>query len=250
VSAGSNAAQLSLKTVATVTGDPVTSLTRCAGATASFSVTAMGTAPLSYEWRKGGAPMGAPNLATLFFANVHPADAGSYSCLVSNECGSDLSAAGSLIVRGEGFADEPDGQCASSGETVVFSAQATNVNGVTVFWSWYRNGMGLANDPPHITGAGTNTLTISNVTPADAADYSAVIITTSPTVCINESTPAPLLVDTCPECATPGDMDGDGDVDLRDMQQFALCYGSGAGLVPGCECADTASNSFDVNTDD
>lgn len=40
----------------------------------------------------------------------------------------------------------------------------------------------------------------------------------------------------CAGCSTPGDLDGDGDIDLIDLAEFTACFGP---IVPvGCECAD------------
>jgi hypothetical protein len=143
-----------------------------------------------------GNSLGAPNLTVLVIADCEPADAGAYACLVSNACGSQVSNAGNLTVNGVGFLQHPMGQCVASGGAVVLSAQATSTAGV--FWSWRRNGVAIGNDPPHVTGASTDTLTITDVTSADAGSYTAAAITTSPVVCINESDVAILTVDGCP----------------------------------------------------
>lgn len=53
------------------------------GQTAVFTVVAAGDAPLSYEWRKEGVPLGAPDSATLTLANVQTSFAGNYSVKVT-----------------------------------------------------------------------------------------------------------------------------------------------------------------------
>ena len=53
-----------------------------------------------------------------------------------------------------------------------------------------------------------------------------------------------------PACTTPADMDGDGDVDLIDLSQFALCFGPGGGLIAGCECADLDTTTNDIDLAD
>lgn len=40
----------------------------------------------------------------------------------------------------------------------------------------------------------------------------------------------------CAGCTTPGDLDGDGDIDLIDLAEFTACFG--LSTPPGCECAD------------
>ena len=65
--------------------------------TASFSVTASGTAPLSYQWRRNGTPLAGATSATLTIASALAADHGArYSAVVTNSAGSATSAEASL----------------------------------------------------------------------------------------------------------------------------------------------------------
>ena len=64
-----------------------------AGASASFSVTASGTAPLSYQWQFNGANLSGATSTSLTLAGVQPANAGSYTVVVTNSAGSATSAA-------------------------------------------------------------------------------------------------------------------------------------------------------------
>lgn len=73
----------SIVTPAFFVAQPV-SITRYAGATASFAVSAGGTAPLYYQWRKGGASISGATNATLTIPGVTAADATNYSCAISN----------------------------------------------------------------------------------------------------------------------------------------------------------------------
>jgi len=82
----------------TITLQPV-SQTVNAGANVSFMVAASGTAPLSYQWRKGTANISGATLAALSLTSVTTADAGSYSCVVSNVAGSATSSTATLTVN-------------------------------------------------------------------------------------------------------------------------------------------------------
>jgi hypothetical protein len=69
-----------------------------------FGVAASGTDPRTYQWRKdglnladGGAVSGA-NTPTVTISPASLADAGSYDCIVSNDCGSVTSNAATLTV--------------------------------------------------------------------------------------------------------------------------------------------------------
>ena len=75
-----------------------TNQTLLAGQTASFNVTASGTAPLSYQWRFGTTNIANATNATLTLTNVQLSLAGNYSVLVTNLLGATNSAAATLTV--------------------------------------------------------------------------------------------------------------------------------------------------------
>jgi uncharacterized delta-60 repeat protein len=66
---------------------PPESLTRSVGQTATFTVVASGTPPLSYQWWRHLQPVPGATNATLILSNLQPADAGAYSVVVSNAFG-------------------------------------------------------------------------------------------------------------------------------------------------------------------
>ncbi len=89
--------------VETMIGPPGISVQPCgkfvnAGQTAEFDVTAGGTAPLSYQWRKDGAPLDGATAASLELINVPLAAAGGYDVLVSNAFGCVTSTVAKLVV--------------------------------------------------------------------------------------------------------------------------------------------------------
>ena len=69
-----------------------------AGVDATFSVTANGTTPLSYQWRLNGASVPGATASAYTRANVQGGDAGSYSVAVTNIMGGVLSADAMLTV--------------------------------------------------------------------------------------------------------------------------------------------------------
>lgn len=75
------------------------SLTVTAGSNATFTVTAAGTAPLSYQWRRNGSPLPGMTEATLYVANVSSADAGTYDVEVRNAYGVVTSGPATLTVN-------------------------------------------------------------------------------------------------------------------------------------------------------
>lgn len=80
-----------------ITTNP-TAQTVIAGNSVSFTVAATGTAPLSYQWRKGGANISGAVAATYTITSTATVDAGSYDCVVTNAQGSATSTAATLIV--------------------------------------------------------------------------------------------------------------------------------------------------------
>ena len=103
----SNASGMATSQVATLT---VTSLTptitqqpanrsAAAGGYASFTVTALGSQPLTYFWRRNGSVIVGATNATYSINNVQPGDSGSlFSCLVSSAFGTVLSSNALLTV--------------------------------------------------------------------------------------------------------------------------------------------------------
>lgn len=70
-----------------------------AGSTVTLTVAAVGSAPLSYQWRKNGADIDGAAEPNLTFSPVTKDDAGTYSVLVSNPAGNTASADAVLVVR-------------------------------------------------------------------------------------------------------------------------------------------------------
>jgi hypothetical protein len=64
----------------------------------TFSVTASGTNPLSYQWRRNGVNVAGGTSATLVLANVQSGQEGDYTCVVTNVAGSATSNAATLTL--------------------------------------------------------------------------------------------------------------------------------------------------------
>jgi DNA/RNA endonuclease G (NUC1) len=103
--ATSGSATLTVNAAApSITGQPV-SKTTSTGSNASFTVAASGSAPLSYQWRKGGVALSnggvisGATTATLLLTGVSAIDAGDYDVVVTNALGFIPSALASLTVN-------------------------------------------------------------------------------------------------------------------------------------------------------
>ena len=77
---------------------PPTSQTISAGGSATFTVSAAGTAPLSYQWLKNGVNIAGATAATLTLNGVSAASEADYSVRVSNSAGQITSASARLAI--------------------------------------------------------------------------------------------------------------------------------------------------------
>jgi hypothetical protein len=96
-STNSGSATLVVCVPAAITGQPASQAVGY-GATASFTVTATGTAPLTYQWRKGGVNIPGAITNPLALNAVTFANAGSYDVVVGNNCGSSTSLTATVTV--------------------------------------------------------------------------------------------------------------------------------------------------------
>ncbi len=77
---------------------PPASLSVAYGASATFSVQAAGSAPLTFQWRKGGVAIPGANASSYTIEQAVSADAGGYAVRVVNAAGEALSATATLTV--------------------------------------------------------------------------------------------------------------------------------------------------------
>src|SRR5205814_6030780 len=101
-----------------------------AGQTATFTVTATGTAPLSYQWQKNGTAIGAATAASYTTPATTASDDGDqFTVVVSNAAGSVTSNAAALTVNAALVAPpittQPASQTVTAGQTATFTAAAT-----------------------------------------------------------------------------------------------------------------------------
>ena len=124
----------------TITSQPA-SATVLLGSAASFSVTASGTAPLTYQWYKNAVARPGATAATYSIPATTLNDAGQYSVVVGNAEGSTTSAQATLTVTTEILAPaivtEPADVYIHPGDPVSFNVQA---NGTGLTYQWYLDG--------------------------------------------------------------------------------------------------------------
>lgn len=175
--------------VPTITTQPA-SATVTAGQTASFSVVAAGTAPLSYQWRKNGASIsGATASSYTTPATAASDNAAQFTVVVSNAAGTATSNAAVLTVTVAAVAPmitlQPANQTVTAGQTASFSVLATGTAPLT--YQWKKNGTS-------ISGATSATYTTPATTASDSgSQFTAVVSNSAGSVTSN---PAVLTVNT------------------------------------------------------
>ena len=175
-------ATLIVNTIPSITTDPA-SLTLCAGTAASFSVTASGAS--TYQWQKNGTDISVNGTGSTYtITSPVAADAGNYSVLISNSCGSSPSTSAVLTVNTPPQLGSVTGsQSVCVGISVSFTASGTTGVPAPTF-NWTKNGT-------IIGGATSNVLTIASPQASDAGMYQ---ITATNTCGMDTSTTAKLTV--------------------------------------------------------
>jgi hypothetical protein len=118
-----------------------------AGQSATFSVVASGTAPLSYQWRKNGAALAAATAASYTTPAETSTDNGAlFSVVVSNSVGSVTSSSAALTVNPAptlpSITTQPVNQSVLSGQTATFSVSATG--SAPLSYQWRKNGAAIS----------------------------------------------------------------------------------------------------------
>jgi uncharacterized repeat protein (TIGR01451 family) len=155
-----------------IVGQPA-SQTVLTGTNVAFTVTAAGTAPLGYQWRKGGANLtdggniSGVTTASLTLTNVQSANAGNYDVVVTNVSGCVTSLPAVLtVLTAPAITVQPRSQTVLPGSDVVFGVKATGTPPLS--YQWRLNGTNLL-------GATNLSLFLPAVTAADAGNYTVVV---------------------------------------------------------------------------
>ncbi len=159
---------------AAVDHDATVEQTAAAGGTATFTVVATGSTPLSYQWSKGGVAIAGATAATYTTPIVAMSDDGAmYGVLVSNAAGNVTSGAAKLTVMPvpsltpPSITTQPSNQTAAVGEDR--DVQRGRDGSTPLSYQWSRGGVA-------ITGATAATYTTPVVAMTDdGATYTALV---------------------------------------------------------------------------
>jgi uncharacterized protein YpmS len=169
------------------------------GQNASFSVGAIGTPTLSYQWYFNGSSLGTgPTNSTLILSGIGTNKAGNYTVTVNNSYGSVTSTVATLTVYVPPvIAIQPLSQTVAQGLNASLSVTASGTEPLS--YQWIFSGTNLA-------GATTSVLVLTNLQATNAGSYTVVVTNSAGSI---TSAPAMLAVTNPPPPAPPS-MDAAG----------------------------------------
>ncbi|WP_051224638.1 choice-of-anchor L domain-containing protein [Flavobacterium tegetincola] len=148
-----------------ITVPPVVSQTVCEGDLVTISVTATGT-NLTYQWFKGATAVAGATSSTLTIATATPANAGIYTCVITNPCQVVTTTTSELIVNTlPAIVTQPVGSTICEGTGINLSVTTT---GTGLTYQWFLNGIA-------IPAATTSTYADASVSLAEAGNYTVVV---------------------------------------------------------------------------
>jgi len=179
-----------------ISNQPV-SQTVQAGTTVSFSITATGADPLTYQWYKNGAKIDAAlnssaATATLTLSNVSNADASSYYVVVSNGAGVATSNSAMLTVQAVQQApvisNQPTSISVALGKSFTLQVSASGTPSPS--YQWFKNGTAISNATASsysvgaatTSNAGSYTVRVSNSVGSVTSSPATVTVTAALTI--------------------------------------------------------------------
>jgi len=176
-----------------IVSSPPSTQTITVGSSLSLAVSVSGAAATTYQWKFNGVNINGATQSLYSLSPVTVANAGTYTCNVTNAGGTVTSSPAVVVVEGQPVisASPPASQSVSVGSNVSLSVAVSGP--VSVNYQWQFNGV-------NIFGATSSTLTLNSVTAANMGTYVCIV---SNLAGIATSTPAVLsLVSTMPKVTT------------------------------------------------
>jgi hypothetical protein len=167
-----------------------------AGKAASFSVTATGTAPLTYQWKKNGADIGGATSASYATPATAASDTNAkFTVTVTNSVSNATSNAATLTVDvPPSITTQPASRTVNAGQTAAFSVTATGTG--TLAYQWKKNGAA-------ISGATSASYTTPATAASDnGASFTVTITGTAGNVTSNAATLTVSIPNTPPSIST------------------------------------------------
>ena len=164
-----------------ITGQPQNQ-TLAPGQTASFTATAIGPTPFTYQWRMAGTNLtDGGNLSgvtssNLVVSSVNLASEGDYDVVIGNANGAITSTKALLVIGSPIITQQPQNVTKAVGMTASFTVAATDFGGdaATVTYQWRKDGTNLV-DGGNISGVTTTNLVITGLTTGDNGGYRVLV---------------------------------------------------------------------------
>ena len=171
----SDAATVTVNALPVITKQP-TNQTINEGGNINLAVTATGAT--GYQWKKDGSDIPSATNATYSKSGALPADAGSYTCVVTGAGGSVTSSPATVIVNAlPVVTQQPTNQEITEGETLTLNVVATGATG----YQWKKG-------EEDILDATAATYTKEGATAADSGSYTCVVTGAGGSVTSNAAT--------------------------------------------------------------
>jgi hypothetical protein len=150
------------------------SQTGCVGTPVTFNVQVLGSG-LAYQWRKNSVAIAGATDASYTIASPVVADAGTYSVVASNTCGTVTSANAVLTMTvPAAFTSQPSSQSICRGSNLTLSV-GINSDATTPTYQWRLNGSNLPLSA--YPSANTPVLTINNIQATESGSYTCSVVT-------------------------------------------------------------------------
>lgn len=145
----------------------------------ALTLSVLATNATGYQWKKDGEDISSATSATYTKQSVVPADAGSYTCVVSGEGGTSVTSDAATVTVNAlpVITQQPSSQTINEGGNINLSVTATGATG----YQWKKDG----SDIPSATNA---TYSKSGALPADAGSYTCVVTGAGGSVTSNPAT--------------------------------------------------------------
>jgi hypothetical protein len=219
-----NSATLVVNANVVVTTPPANQ-TACPGGVALFGVSATGTA-LTYQWYFGASILNGQTTSTLVLSNVTPAQAGTYTVVVSGACAPSVTNGATLIVSTNLIVTVPPvNQTNFVGSNVIFSVTAT---GTALRYQWLfgtnvlvdQTNSTLVLDNVAVNQAGTYCVVVSGACGTPVTTCATLILLNRPPIASNDAYVTP--EDTTLTIAAPGILVNDTDPDGNSLTSILV----------------------------
>jgi hypothetical protein len=138
------------------------------GGSVTLSVTASGTSPITYQWKKDGVDISGANGSSYTIASAKIVDTGNYTVVATNSVGSATSASTKLTVNelAPVISTQPSSSVVVVGSGASFTVSASS--NLPLTYQWKKDGV-------VISGATSSIYTIASTKTTDAGSYTVVV---------------------------------------------------------------------------